>query len=287
MTEHPEPSIGKSFEDWKGARQERLRPKIEEMFRERGLQVIVKLASIELTPDKPEYGGGNWHLEGKVNEHSVATSIYHYDVENVTKSRIQFRQEAQLDHMWDFAYSADDHGLIEDAYGVRDLHDCQAIQETGSDVTRQDRLLVFPNIVQHRVEPFRLKDPTKPGHRRLLVLWLVDPHYRIIFTRNVAPQQENWWKDEQSSNARGRGIDGGNFTSSVMRRTEAEDYRVDLMKERTVVMDGVESYDERYDFCEHLVIEVLAQGICQKLCTSFNPRTALDSESRSMTARSH
>lgn len=30
----------------------------------RPLQVIVKLASIELTPDKPEYGGGSWHVEG-------------------------------------------------------------------------------------------------------------------------------------------------------------------------------------------------------------------------------
>jgi hypothetical protein len=29
------------------------------------LQVIVKLANIELTPEKPEYGGGTWHVEGK------------------------------------------------------------------------------------------------------------------------------------------------------------------------------------------------------------------------------
>ena len=28
------------------------------------LQVIVKLANIHLTPEKPEYGGGSWHVEG-------------------------------------------------------------------------------------------------------------------------------------------------------------------------------------------------------------------------------
>jgi hypothetical protein len=37
-----------------------------EQFRENGLQVIVKLANIELTPEKPEYEGGSWHIEGQL-----------------------------------------------------------------------------------------------------------------------------------------------------------------------------------------------------------------------------
>ena len=32
----------------------------------RPLQIIVKLANIELTPDKPSYDGGSWHVEGKL-----------------------------------------------------------------------------------------------------------------------------------------------------------------------------------------------------------------------------
>ena len=32
----------------------------------RGLQVIVKLANIELTPEMPEYEGGTWHVEGQL-----------------------------------------------------------------------------------------------------------------------------------------------------------------------------------------------------------------------------
>jgi hypothetical protein len=35
-------------------------------FANRGLQVIVKLANIELTPEKPEYEGGSWHVEGQM-----------------------------------------------------------------------------------------------------------------------------------------------------------------------------------------------------------------------------
>ena len=35
-------------------------------YAERGLQVIVKLANIELTPEKPEYEGDSWHVEGQL-----------------------------------------------------------------------------------------------------------------------------------------------------------------------------------------------------------------------------
>jgi len=35
-------------------------------YKDRGLQVIVKLANIELTPEKPSYAGGSWHVEGQL-----------------------------------------------------------------------------------------------------------------------------------------------------------------------------------------------------------------------------
>jgi len=35
-------------------------------YAHRGLQVIVKLANIHLTPEKPEYEGGSWHVEGQL-----------------------------------------------------------------------------------------------------------------------------------------------------------------------------------------------------------------------------
>lgn len=39
---------------------------LREQFSKTGLQVIVKLANIELTPEKPEYEGGSWHVEGQL-----------------------------------------------------------------------------------------------------------------------------------------------------------------------------------------------------------------------------
>jgi len=43
-------------------------------LRGKTLQVIVKLANIVLTPEKPEYGGGTWHVEGKSGVHGVLHS---------------------------------------------------------------------------------------------------------------------------------------------------------------------------------------------------------------------
>ena len=43
-------------------------------LKDRTLQVIVKLANIVLTPEKPEYPGGKWHVEGSLQLHFVGRS---------------------------------------------------------------------------------------------------------------------------------------------------------------------------------------------------------------------
>ena len=47
-------------------------------YAERGLQVIVKLANIKLTPEKPEYEGGSWHVEGQMVGLSFPSPIEMY-----------------------------------------------------------------------------------------------------------------------------------------------------------------------------------------------------------------
>ena len=66
------------------------------------------------------------------------------------------------------------------------------MQNVGSAVTQEGRCLAFPNIYQHLVSPFSLRDKTKPGHRQILVFFLVDPHVRIPSASDVGPQQEAW-----------------------------------------------------------------------------------------------
>jgi hypothetical protein len=251
---HPEPN-SEEYESWK----EKIPTpfKLEHRFQEDGLQIIVKLASIELTPEKPDYAGGNWHLEGMSNEHIVATSIYYYDVENVTDARISFRAEAFLQEE-DLDYEQDEHGPLEIVFGASSLSDGPAVQDIGSLPTKSGRILAFPNTLQHKVEPFSLQDKTKPGHRRFLVLWLVDPHYRIMSTANVAPQQREWWAAEVLRRAGWKlptelaemVIDAA-AEGWLMDLDEAKDIRLKLMDERVVFGDTVERRFQHYCLCEH------------------------------------
>lgn len=70
------------------------------------------------------------------------------------------------------------------------------MQDIGAVDTPEGRLLTWPNILQHQVQPFELADATKPGHRKILALFLVDPNIRIISTANVPCQQWAWWAEE-------------------------------------------------------------------------------------------
>ena len=72
---------------------------LREVFVKDGIQVIVKLANIELTPTTPEYDGGSWHIEGQLNEHICASALYYYDSENVTESFLAFRHKVDGDEL--------------------------------------------------------------------------------------------------------------------------------------------------------------------------------------------
>ncbi|MEV8529629.1 DUF4246 domain-containing protein [Streptomyces sp. NPDC052000] len=191
------------------------------------LQVIVKLATIHLTPDKPEYPGGSWHVEGMMNERIVSTGIYYWDSENVTESRLSFR--AALNDP-DYEQS-DDNGLRE-VYGLEDEDALN--QVLGSASTPAGRCLAFPNILQHRVGSFRLSDPTRAGYRKILAFFLVDPSEKIVSTSDVPPQQP--WSD-----------------TSTMTLEQARNYREQLMQERKFFVDehNEQLYEREFSLCEH------------------------------------
>ncbi|PYH42267.1 DUF4246 domain-containing protein [Aspergillus saccharolyticus JOP 1030-1] len=214
---------------------------LRDQFGESGLQVIVKLANIELSPEQPAYEGGSWHIEGQLNERICATAIYYYDSENITESRLAFRHRAQS--IDDVRYEQGQHKFIHAVYGfgpdVDGYSSGHFTQDLGSVVCTEGRLVTFPNTVQHRVAPFALADPTKPGHRKILALFLIDPHRRVISTANVAPQQAEWAKDGQSQ--------------GLMTLQEAKEHRLELMAERSALQDKQNGAFETGSFslCEH------------------------------------
>ncbi|KAM0261009.1 hypothetical protein ACHAQJ_002444 [Trichoderma viride] len=219
-----------------------------EKFKEHGLQIIVKLASIELTPEKPHFPMGSWHVEGQMNERICATALFYLDSENVTDSHLSFRMQTDQDLQGDISTGQDQYNYLERVYGTG-LGQFQAscLQNYGDVKTPQGRMLAFPNVFQHRVSSFRLKDATKPGHRRFLALWLVDPHERIVSTANVPPQQKDWWVEAEEAAGR------TDVPESLMTVEEAKEHRLKLMDERSRHEVKAEHLRESstYSFCEH------------------------------------
>jgi hypothetical protein len=118
-------------------------------FRASGLQIIVKMASIELTPEKPEFPAGGWHVEGQMNEHICGTALYYVDCENVTSSSLSFRMQTSGEiNDEEYLVGQDSFHWLESVYGTAlGPGNSPTLQNYGSVETRQGRLLAFPNVL--------------------------------------------------------------------------------------------------------------------------------------------
>ena len=126
------------------------------------------------------------------------------------------------------------------------------VQNIGDVIAKTHRCVAFPNLYQHQVQPFNLEDPTKPGHRKMLVFFLIDPTRRVPSATDVAPQQREWVTEAMHSagvNSRFARLPVeilkmiSEENEATMTRLDAELYRWELMAERTVF---AEENDEAY-----------------------------------------
>jgi hypothetical protein len=132
------------------------------------------------------------------------------------------------------------------------------VQEIGEVATKQGRVVAFPNLYQHRVGDFELVDQSKPGHRKILVFFLVDPTITVP-SASVVPIQRRDWVERTILDAR---VD----PRSLLRRLpievvdiilgyiqpisqeEAFSNREQLMEERTLFADVVDSQRFNHSF---------------------------------------
>ncbi|KAJ0326657.1 hypothetical protein COL922a_013576, partial [Colletotrichum nupharicola] len=140
---------------------------------------------------------------------------------------------------------------------AHDNEEPNALQELGTIVAPDGRLVAYPNTLQHRVEAYELLDRSRPGRRRCLTMHLVDPHYRIFSTRNVPPQQHDWWVEEGPAK-----IDwaGHHVPQEIINRImtevgewpvgmeEATRVRDEVISEHLAGMDAVQDRVMRYQF---------------------------------------
>ena len=140
-------------------------------------------------------------------------------------------------------------------------------QCVGAVETTNNLCLAFPNTYQHRVSPFKLADPTKPGYRKILALFLVDPNIDPIPSTSVIPPQQLEWAFNS--------VRGSDTTALLISKLpteladmigndlqkmgldQAKKIRLELMKERTryVNRDGVDDedhpFERSFNLCEH------------------------------------
>ena len=208
-------------------------------LRGRNVQAIIKFADIILTRKNSKYKGGNWHVEGMENENIISTGIYYFKSENITESSLHFRASGRKK----YGYES---GALQNQY-------------LGSVITNSGRMIAFPNIYQHQVSPFELLDTSKEGHRKIMVIFLVDPATKIISTSEIAPQRSDFYFTTLKSI-------GGPFLClpneilimisnylEVFSFDEAKKHRLNLMEERARFVDQKNKVviKRTFNFCEH------------------------------------
>ncbi|KAJ6516508.1 hypothetical protein C8R45DRAFT_890199 [Mycena sanguinolenta] len=248
--------LPEAFEEYTGELEKTIVPY---SLRGKTIQCIIKLANIHLTTENPGYEGGSWHVEGMLNERIVASGIYYYAEENITESRLAFRVTTGAP----VYHQQDDDMCMDILYGLE--RDTPCYQDLGSIATSAGRALAWPNIYQHCVSPFSLQDPTKPGHRKILAIFLVDPSIDPIPSATTVPPQQADWATEALEEARCDPTSPysrlppelsnevlARLPGTFMSRAEAEAYRLVFMKERTqfVKVHGRE-LKHSFNMCEH------------------------------------
>ncbi|KAH8831756.1 hypothetical protein DL96DRAFT_1588904 [Flagelloscypha sp. PMI_526] len=231
----------------------------EGFLRQRKIAVIAKMANICLTPEKPEYPGGSWHVEGLLNERITSTGIYYYDSENITESYLSFRTCVQAPRYHD----QDDAQCIEWLYGLE--REKPLVQDRGRFPTEKGTCVAFPNIYQHCVSPFKLTDPTKPGHRKIVALFLCSPDLdpeENYSTSDIPIQREDWIREAVhkaegfqvlAMELRDYIVDMLVEDGFLMTKEQAENVRLDLMKERSMRDRSYNSsvVNVTFNMCEH------------------------------------
>ena len=194
------------------------------------------------------------------NENICATALYYYSNENIKDSNLAFRQQSSTEAVIEIEYRQDYHDWLPSVFGCE--QGWPALQFVGSVETREGRLLTFPNILQHQVQPFSLDDSTKPGHRKILALFLVDPHRQVLSTANVPCQQRDWWRDHiaQLDTRLDRlpvelwdAVFDGVTDDFPFSPAEAKAMRLELMHERKafVIRHDEALKETEFSLCEH------------------------------------
>ncbi|BBN14876.1 hypothetical protein MPTK1_6g15240 [Marchantia polymorpha subsp. ruderalis] len=232
-------------------------------LRDRRLQVIVKAANYVVQPFGHVYEG-SWHVEGMSHEHIVATGIYYYSTSACLRDAgLEFRRERNEEE--DYPQVDQFDWSMQDRDDFPILDGLTMTIPLGAVPTVPERLLVFPNGLQHKVSGLKNESPDEVGVRKIVVFFLVDPDCEIISTKHVRPQQ---WEPlvpglVNTMSLVVKRVSGRSFPLPIIQEIvsrakiglteeEARRHRLELMRERKYKIDhDNEEWEREYSLCEH------------------------------------
>lgn len=176
-------------------------------------------------------------------------------LKNISESKLSFRTGFE-----DPQYEQGDNVYTEVIFGLHD--EDIMVKDIGNIEAKEDRIVIFPNMFQHHVDPFELTDKTKPGRRRILCFFIVDPYNdKVLSSKQVPPQNNEWWNDATldylfPNNLKERILDLKNGETWPMTFEHAAIVREALMEERSARESLDDGYNESafmrtFSLCEH------------------------------------
>ena len=193
----PEQRANVDWLDRQGRYQDFIFVDLKREFWNIGIQMVLTLQDIKLTPEAPQYEGEEWHIHGQMNERVCAIAHYIYSHQNTTIPTISFRRRINPEEAGLAKAYITSPPFAPEIYGVGGND--PPIQKIGDVSLREGRVVVFPNTFQTKMNPFSVADPSKPGHLRMLTLHLIDPNRRAMSTAMVPCQRRDWWAREVRS----------------------------------------------------------------------------------------
>ena len=193
----PEQRARNQWLDHQGRYRDYLYVDLKREFWNVGLQMVLQMRDINLTPEQADYKGEEWHVMGQRNERVCATAHYVYSTDNLSLAEpptLSFRCRINPEEAGLAKGYIDGPPFAPEIYGAEDGD--PGIQHIGDVNLKESRVVVFPNTFQSKMNRFSLDDASKPGHLRLLTLYLLDPNRRIMSTAMVPCQRRDWWSQE-------------------------------------------------------------------------------------------
>lgn len=111
-------------------------------------------------------------------------------------------------------------------------------------------------LARRAAAPFRLVEPSRPGVRKIAAVFVVDPHMRVLYTRDVPPQQMEWHDAESRlTSALPREVRDkvGALRDFPVSLERAKALRLELMEERSLAVHWTneEVFERQISLCEH------------------------------------